>query len=253
MIFENSSVSFHLLDVLALDQESIHTYNTGRNFAALSFRISADAVLQTAGEVHHLTDNCVSFVPARLDYSRIAKRDKMIVVHFDVINYRTDRIEWFLPKEPEKIKALFDRILDIWNKKETGYQYQCAAVLYEILGECYRQTEKTELKNTKIQKSVDYISKHYTEPELTIETVAAQSYMSQVYFRKLFKAEYRIPPQKYIIQLRMQYAIGLIATGYYPLKEIAALAGYTDYKYFSVEFKKHMGVSPSEYVYNHRS
>ena len=49
--------------------------------------------------------------------------------------------------------------------------------------------------------------------------------------------------------LRMQKAISLINTGYYSLKEVAAMCGFTDYKYFSVEFKKHTGKSPSEYEY----
>ena len=76
--------------------------------------------------------------------------------------------------------------------------------------------------------------------------------MSEVYFRKLFKKEYGISPQKYIIQLRIQNAVGLISTGYYSLKEIAYMSGYNDCKYFSVEFKKAMGVSPSEYLYNYK-
>ena len=76
--------------------------------------------------------------------------------------------------------------------------------------------------------------------------------MSEVYFRKLFKAEFGISPQKYIIKLRMQNALGLISTGYYSLKEVAEMSGYHDYKYFSVEFKKMIGVSPSEYSYNYQ-
>lgn len=68
---------------------------------------------------------------------------------------------------------------------------------------------------------------------------------------KLFKAEYGFSPQKYIIHLRIQYAKQLISTGYYSVKEIALMSGYTDYKYFSTEFKKQVGVSPSDYVYNY--
>ena len=75
--------------------------------------------------------------------------------------------------------------------------------------------------------------------------------MSEGYFRKLFKEEFGISPQKYIIELRIQNAVALISKGYYSLKEIAYMSGYNDYKYFSVEFKKSMGVSPSEYIYDH--
>ena len=76
--------------------------------------------------------------------------------------------------------------------------------------------------------------------------------MSEVYFRKLFKEEYGVSPQKYIIDLRIQNAVGLISTGYYSLKEVAYMSGYSDYKYFSVEFKKKMGISPSEYIYDYK-
>ena len=76
--------------------------------------------------------------------------------------------------------------------------------------------------------------------------------MSEVYFRRLFKAEFGISPQKYIINLRMQNAVGLISTGYYSLQEVAYMSGYKDYKYFSVEFKRLMGVSPSGYEYNYQ-
>jgi two-component system response regulator YesN len=71
-----------------------------------------------------------------------------------------------------------------------------------------------------------------------------------VYFRKLFKAEFGMSPQKYIIKLKIQKAVFLMSTGYYSLKEISLMSGYTDYKYFSTEFKREKGVSPSKYVYN---
>ena len=76
--------------------------------------------------------------------------------------------------------------------------------------------------------------------------------MSEVYFRKLFKKEYGIPPQKFIINLRIQNAIGLISTGYYSLTDVAFASGYNDYKYFSTEFKKIIGISPSKYIYNYK-
>ena len=74
--------------------------------------------------------------------------------------------------------------------------------------------------------------------------------MSEVYFRKRFKEEYGTSPQKYITHLKIRYAKELIYIGYYSLKEIALMSGYTDYKYFSTKFKKHTGLSPSDYTNN---
>ena len=61
----------------------------------------------------------------------------------------------------------------------------------------------------------------------------------------------RLKNRLYIIKKRLQNAIGLISAGYYTLSEVADMSGYSDYKHFSVEFKKAVGVSPSEYSYNY--
>ena len=221
MFFERESILFNLLDVLSLDQNSASIFNSGRNFNALSFRYQADTVLKTEKNEYHVKDNCISYVPARLDYTRISKRDKMIVIHFETTNYNAKNIEHFESLHPERLAKLFVEILDCWSKKDIGYKFRCSAIFNEILFECYLQNYKGDTKSKKIQASIDYIHKNYKNPDLTLKEIADRSFMSEVYFRKLFKEEYDIPPRKYIINLRIQNAIGLISAGYYSLKEIA--------------------------------
>ena len=50
-----------------------------------------------------MKDNFLSYVPARLDYSRNSKVEDLIAVHFDVINYNTESIE-IIRQNQEKIK-----------------------------------------------------------------------------------------------------------------------------------------------------
>lgn len=251
MFFENDIISFNLLDVLELKQKNVNMYNSKRNFNALSFRLKANAILKTKSDIYNMKENYVSFVPSRLDYSRIAKIDELIVIHFEVINCNARDIEFFETKKPEVFQKLFTSILECWNYKEVGYKYKCSAIFNEILALCYSENYKSKPTVSKIKKSVDYLLEHYKDFDLSIKEIAEKSFMSEVYFRKLFKAEYGVSPQKYIIHLRIQYAKELISTGYYSLKEIALLSGYTDYKYFSTEFKKQVGVSPSDYFYNY--
>lgn len=252
MFFEKELLSFNLFEVVEMKQKNVDMHNKGRNYNALSYRFKSDAVLKTETEEVRMQDNCVSYVPARVDYLRSAAVDEFIVVHFDTTDYKTKRIESFVPKEPERISGLFEEIYECWRKKELGYKYRCARILYEILEECYVQNYVEGAKKTKIQGSVEYLFENYKKSDLTIKEIADRSFMSEVYFRKLFKAQYGISPQKFIVDLRIQNAVGLISTGYYSLKEVAAKCGYRDYKYFSVEFKRIMGVSPSEYSYNYR-
>lgn len=250
MFFEKETISFDILDVLEIKQKNVTTFNKGRNFDALSFRFSSDTLLKTEKNEYRMKDNFVSYVPARLDYSRYSEVEELIAIHFNTTNYITKNIECFLPKDPSRFSELFKKILECWNKKELGYKYKCSAILCEIFGECYAENYVSATQSSKIQGAVDYLMKNYKKSDLTIKELAERSFMSEVYFRRLFKNEYGVSPQKYIINLRMQNAVGLISTGYYSLKEVAFMSGYSDYKYFSVEFKKNIGVSPSEYLYN---
>ena len=252
MIFEKDILSASVLDVMDLNQTNFNSKNTGRNFDALSFRISSDACITSETGVLHAKNNSVCFVPAGVDYRRNAKKDQLIVIHFRIADHVNRGIELYDLPEPEKIKLLFFKILECWNGKEDGYKYRATAVLYEIFAECHRQTAKAASEpDSGIRRSVDYLLEHYREFDLTVADIAKQSFMSEVYFRKLFKKQYGVPPRKYIIQLRIQHAVSMMGAGYYSLKEIAYASGYSDYKYFLVEFKKLKGVSPSKYMYNY--
>ena len=252
MFFESETISFGILDVFEIRQNGVEMFNSGRNFSALSFRFRSDAVLETRSKKYRMGDNYVSYFPSRLDYNRIAKVDELIVIHFDTTNYASREIEYFVPQDPAVLSGLFREILELWNKKELGYKHKCSAVFYSILAECYKQNYVSRAQGSKIQKSVDYVLASFKKSDLTMKEIADRSFMSEVYFRRLFKKEYGISPQRYIINLRIQYAMGLISTGYYSLKDVAFMSGYNDYKYFSVEFKKAVGISPSEYRYNYK-
>lgn len=232
---------------MMLDQGNVNRYNRARGFSALSFRIEADTLLLTEQGEHRLRDHDVSFVPAALDYRRISKTDRLIVIHLDVPEYHARDIECFTPRTPEPLSALFFKLLRCWEGRRLGYRHEAAAITHEIFLECYRQSVGVGEPPSRIWRSVEYMERAYTDPGLTVSAVAARSYVSEVYFRRLFKREYGISPQRYIVDLRLRHAAALIATGYHTLKEVAFLSGYTDYKYFSVEFRRQYGISPSKY------
>ena len=252
MFFEKDQISFDLIDIFEMKQRDVNMTNVGRNFSALSYRFKSDACITTEHGSYRMKDSCVAYFPARLDYNRVSGVDELIVIHFNTTNYTSKDVEFFEPQDSKKFAELFGSILDVWNRRESGYRYKCSAILCEILGECYNENINRSVLGSKIQGSVDYLMQNYKKSDLSIKEIADKSFMSEVYFRKLFRLEYGVSPQKYIIRLRIQNAVGLISTGYYSLKEVAYLSGYTDYKYFSVEFKKAMGISPSDYLYNYK-
>lgn len=249
MIFEQDTIGFQILDVLFFDQSDVKKHNFKRNFDALSFRYEADTIIEYKDKCLHFTDNSIGFFPSDVDYTRISNRDKMIVVHFKSFNYHTNNIESFFPVDYKKYHSLFEKILDCWTKKDISYKHEVASLLNLIFSELYKDNKKTYEYNSKIDSSIKYIEENYLKKDFSLQIAAEKSYISDTYFRKLFKKKFSISPKQYVIQHRIKYAASLIIAGYYTLQEISELCGYTDYKHFSVEFKKVTGVSPSKYVY----
>lgn len=249
MIFEKESLTFELLDVLALSQENVQIENGPRGFDALSFRLEADAEITAGGRAHPLHTGDVCFVPSLLSYTRRAQTDRMIVIHFHTLNYTCRQIAHFHPLDPVLYADLFQKALRIWQEKESGYRHRATAVVYEIFAEIYRENHREAPCPESIAPSVSYLFAHLLSPSLTIRDAAAQSYLSEVSFRKIFRQTYGLSPKKYVINARIKHAAALIESGYYALQEVAKLCGFTDYKYFSTAFRHTMGVCPSDYRY----
>jgi len=248
LFFEQSGITFEIVNVFFFDQKNIKTKCQNRNYHAVALRLDSQAIIKTKDAQVELSSGALSFMPARLDYERISKKDKFLVVDFCSKDIDFGDIEYFYPENTEKYRVLFEKAHRIWSQKKTGYRYMAASVFREILAEAHKDTTITELQKSGIYQSVKYIDDNMFKTDFNLSSAGNASYMSEVYFRRLFKKEFGISPKRYVINKRMEYAISLINSGYYPLKEIGFMCGYRDYKYFSVEFKKATGKSPSEYI-----
>lgn len=250
MFFEREDASVVLLDVLLIDQGQVSIHNPGRTFDALSYRLEADTKLITEDATIGAGTDSVCYFPARVRYTRESKRDKMIVVHFNGMNLPGGQIQLFRPRDPEALRALFRQLLDRWEGKEKGYRYGCTAIFYRILEELCRQSEGENALPPILAPGVRYITEHFADPEVSVKAAAERCHVSEVYFRKLFKSRFGVSPRRYIIELRIKHGASLIESGYYTLGEVATRLGYTDYKYFSTEFGRIMGMPPSRYRYS---
>jgi len=247
MFFNLDNVTLKIDHIWKLEQQNVSFQNRLQE-SAVSYRFVSDAVLTGENnQAFRMCDHMVSYVPVNYGYTRTAGRDEMIVIHFQTDDYLGQQIESFVASEPERFAVLFRKILECWDAKKVGYRHDCTALFYNILAECQRQMQPEHSANSRIDRSVEYLHTHYRNGELTIQEIAAQSFLSEVQFRKLFKKEFGMSPHKYIVQLRMMYAIDMMSSGLFSLNEIAAMSGYTDYKYFSTSFRRYKGVSPSEY------
>lgn len=251
MFFQQENLAFQLHDVLYLQQGYTKTRNTNRHYDALSFRMESDTVIETVSQTIKLQGGAITYFPSNVEYTRNAKTDNLIVIHFKCFNFSGNRIESYMPDNPAKYEAIFQKILNLWKEKAPGYQHNSSAVFCEILRDLYLDTLPEPASHSKIDASIRYIHQNMYAPDFSLTKAAKESFISDVYFRKLFKEIYGVSPKQYIIDSRIQHAASLILSGEFSLQEVASMCCYRDYKHFTTEFKRIMGVSPSQYEYNH--
>ncbi|MEI8248490.1 MAG: AraC family transcriptional regulator [Lentisphaerota bacterium] len=98
----------------------------------------------------------------------------------------------------------------------------------------------------KIEPALKYIEKNYAR-KITIADLAQRTNMSQTRFYVAFKNIIGLAPVEYLIKQRLKKSQRLLLMTELPIGEIAAQSGYEDQFFFSKLFKKHTGVTPSEY------
>lgn len=83
--------------------------------------------------------------------------------------------------------------------------------------------------------------------DLTVARLAEELYVTPNYLSRLFKRVTGEGCNEYIVRKRIEQAKSLLATTTLKAGEIAGMVGYHDMNYFSMAFKKHVGISPTKY------
>jgi two-component system response regulator YesN len=106
---------------------------------------------------------------------------------------------------------------------------------------------RNSLTRMQIVRATAYIDEHYASEKLSLQELCRHVLMSASYFSLVFKQQTGETFVEYLTRVRMDKAKELLRHTSLKLYEIAAKVGYADPNYFSILFKKHVGVTPSEY------
>ena len=102
------------------------------------------------------------------------------------------------------------------------------------------------------EKCVNYILDHIGDSTLSVNDIAGSVYLNPIYLNRIFKKEKGYSINQWIIKERMELASTLLLTTDKPAADISWQIGYSNYPYFSTVFKKYYGMTPSQYVKEHR-
>lgn len=133
----------------------------------------------------------------------------------------------------------FDETEEVMKMLEKGKAHLLAVVQHV-------QVWRNNHAKGMLHKAKEYIEIHYAD-SLTLEQVAEYVELSPFYFSKLFKDRFGLTFIDYLTEIRISKAKSEMADPGKSLKEICYSIGYKDPNYFSRVFKKHTGLSPTEF------
>ena len=143
--------------------------------------------------------------------------------------------------KPLKDGELEEAVRKILSVAETG-----TAQADEEASTVFHLRSVKNAKNKYVEQAIRFIEAHYRE-DINISTVANDLEISEGYLSRVFKKETDYTFTNYLTLYRMKVATKLLSDCRVKVYEVADQVGYSDTAYFSAQFKKFLGVSPSEY------
>jgi len=154
-----------------------------------------------------------------------------------------------------RMSVLFRHIQQALHTKQSNAQLKACGYLQLLLGEyCGLLTHAAaddvvaDVESDRIvQQAIHYLSTQYAEP-ITIELMAESIGYNRAYLSRLFKRHTKVTPVAFLQKLRVDKARLLLRERLeLTVEQIAASVGFHDPLYFSKQFRRWYGVSPTEY------
>lgn len=203
--------------------------------------------------------NCV-FKPDFIDVNLIDYTEFTDVIQYlsyrSIFSLETDTAEdiRILGGENSNLEAIYQKMLEEYNRMEEGYLELLRVYLIELLIKIFRLLKNSDTGTTGImsqharlmEQSIQYLKQNYAV-NTRLSELASQSFLSPTYFCRLFKDYAGMTISEYVQKLRIEEACNLLKSSDHKIIVIAELVGYKDIKYFNEVFKKLTGMTPSGY------
>ena len=157
-----------------------------------------------------------------------------------------------LRDEQKDILRYLNAMVQEATSQQMSYELVCHNLLEILLIKILRhQHFDLEVgKQSKATKDISFI-KHYLETyyheSIQLEDLASMTHLSRFYISHSFKKEIGMSPMEYLIDIRIKESKILLRTTNYSISQVADIVGFTTPTYFSKQFRKSTGISPTDY------
>ncbi|WP_316804050.1 two-component regulator propeller domain-containing protein [Pedobacter nototheniae] len=145
--------------------------------------------------------------------------------------------------KPFNLRMLELNIINLLNARETIKKKFAQVVKLEPKNLIINTTEQNFL-----HKIISIIEDRITDSDFDVPALAAEIGMSQPVLYKKIRALTDLSVNDFVKSIRLKKAAQLLKLNQGNISEIAYSVGFNDRKYFSLEFKKYFGKTPSEFI-----
>ena len=216
----------------------------------LIFNLSGKSTVKFNGKTLICEENSIRFLPEGNVWEYVVDREKIgecIDIFFST-NVPISNESFVLKSDnAAELKILFKKIFSVWVAKNEGYRFECMSILYKILAMLEKNNYIAEKQYKIIYPALKYIEENFLNGKISVSYLADICSVSESYMKKLFVKKFGVPPVKYIIQLKMNYARDLLEREEYTVTDIAQICGYDNLGFFSRQFKDYTGITPTKF------
>jgi two-component system response regulator YesN len=112
-------------------------------------------------------------------------------------------------------------------------------------------TRQENFAGTKVREALTYLEARYADPDLSMQTLCKDLYISTSYLSANLKRYHDKTFVEHLTDIRIRKAKELLRTTNLKTYEIAEKTGYRDAHYFSLSFRKVVNCTPTEYRNRH--
>lgn len=150
-------------------------------------------------------------------------------------------------EDTDELKRLFESSVRIEMAKNPLYSISAAANVLNVIrlyGEARARLDGGDRE--RFSGVLRYMNEKLAE-DITLSELSECACMHPTYFVRRFGQTFSMPPMAYLNRLRIYKAMSYLTASELSIEEIAELVGIRDRSYFARLFKKHAGVTPTEY------
>lgn len=175
-----------------------------------------------------------------------ALSDRRDVLGVQLLNYLFSYQEE-LGMDQESLDAVRRKtILEYWKLTDPQQRMAYLATRFYDLMERTEQQKGTHT-SPMVSFCMEAMEDHYTDPDFNITNLADMLHVSLSHLSTVFKQVTSQTISSYLSTKRLERAQEVLQDASVPIKQVCRECGYSDPRYFAKLFKRHTGMTPSQY------